>query len=759
MPRHLPVPTHRAAAHRSRGFGLLQVLLMISVVAGLAAIGYLQWRERSAVDSSRQERQALAQADQAIIAFATVERRLPCPDVNRDGEEDCGAPADQKGWLPSVTLRLAGADPGVDVGQLRYLVQRQGGTNDLSLLTDAWRPLEYGGTPANFSQMRTYSQPALFTLTDLCQRIETARGTPMAATLASVNSAPARATAYALAHPGINDADGNGDVFDGANDNRAANANWLEDPARRPGLGPNSYNDLVLERSFASLLTAFHCRPLIDSINTVALGHDVSVHVAAMQADNIRFARRAVAFAALAATITGLELVLTAIEGASEIANGATHLGICVGSLGIIATSCAAFPMHFAAAALAFAGVMPAHIAAFVLNVEAAIAANKALDIADRDAVAADFQCPKIDSDLADKMKAAFDKQKTDAAADVANIKAAIASKEAALVLAISEREAAKKNLLDVLRRNNPAYTSSSLDGQIILIQDAATTWADASLKFEVSKSVVTQYTDEIKHWNDEIKKYQDMQADAAGSITRLNAEIAALDQQIIAQQQLIDATNPADPLMNAMKEELKRLNGVRTGKNAELSLAKNGGAMTSAIASAVDSRDKAQVKLDAAILDRNAKEIAFNNAQADYQAKIQRFVGTNLNTLTYTLTGPGGTVSACTQFGACAIQVNAIDIRDALIRLFGSAYGTAPSTTASFLAADRLQREINALKDRLAKAEAWQAEIIAQADKMKNLVDNPASCTFTRTGGVNPMAPSHADNILYRVDQKGGTR
>ncbi len=732
---------------------------MISVVAGLAAIGYLQWRERSAVDSSRQERQALAQADQAIIAFATVERRLPCPDVNRDGEEDCGAPADQKGWLPSVTLRLAGADPGVDVGQLRYLVQRQGGTNDLSLLTDAWRPLEYGGTPANFSQMRTYSQPALFTLTDLCQRIETARGTPMAATLASVNSAPARVTAYALAHPGINDADGNGDVFDGANDNRAANANWLEDPARRPGLGPNSYNDLVLERSFASLLTAFHCRPLIDSINTVALGHDVSVHVAAMQADNIRFARRAVAFAALAATITGLELVLTAIEGASEIANGATHLGICVGSLGIIATSCAAFPMHFAAAALAFAGVMPAHIAAFVLNVEAAITANKALDIADRDAVAADFQCPKIDSDLADKMKAAFDKQKTDAAADVANIKAAIASKEAALVLAISEREAAKKNLLDVLRRNNPAYTSSSLDGQIILIQDAATTWADASLKFEVSKSVVTQYTDEIKHWNDEIKKYQDMQADAAGSITRLNAEIAVLDQQIIAQQQLIDATNPADPLMNAMKEELKRLNGVRTGKNAELSLAQNGGAMTSAIASAVDSRDKAQVKLDAAILDRNAKEIAFNNAQADYQAKIQRFVGTNLNTLTYTLTGPGGTVSACTQFGACAIQVNAIDIRDALIRLFGSAYGTAPSTTASFLAADRLQREINALKDRLAKAEAWQAEIIAQADKMKNLVDNPASCTFTRTGGVNPMAPSHADNILYRVDQKGGTR
>ncbi|MNV99196.1 hypothetical protein D3C71_1945270 [compost metagenome] len=93
------------------------------------------------------------------------------------------------------------------------------------------------------------------------------------------------------------------------------------------------------------------------------------------------------------------------------------------------------------------------------------------------------------------------------------------------------------------------------------------------------------------------------------------------------------------------------------------------------------------------------------------------------------------------------------------MARLFGSAYGTAPSTTASFLAADRLQREIVALKDRLAKAEQWEAEIIAQAAKMQALVDKPQDCTFTRTGGVNPMAPVHAENLLYRVDQKGGTR
>ena len=155
----------RCAPDSARGFGMLQVLLLIAAMAGLATIGYLQWRERSAIDSSRQERQALAQADQAIVAYATVANRLPCPDMDRDGEEDCGVVTNQKGWLPSVTLRLAGADPGVDVGQLRYLVQRGAGENNLSALTDSWRPLEYDGT--TFAAMRSTGYPSnILTLTD-----------------------------------------------------------------------------------------------------------------------------------------------------------------------------------------------------------------------------------------------------------------------------------------------------------------------------------------------------------------------------------------------------------------------------------------------------------------------------------------------------------------------------------------------------------------------------------------------------------------
>ena len=37
----LPSPTPRPTARRARGFGLLQVLLLIAVMAGLASMGYL----------------------------------------------------------------------------------------------------------------------------------------------------------------------------------------------------------------------------------------------------------------------------------------------------------------------------------------------------------------------------------------------------------------------------------------------------------------------------------------------------------------------------------------------------------------------------------------------------------------------------------------------------------------------------------------------------------------------------------------------
>jgi len=118
---------------------------------------------------------------------------------------------------------------------------------------------------------------------------------------------------------------------------------------------------------------------LIDSINTVALGHDVAAAVESMQSDNIAEAKRAVAFNALDAAMTALDIALTIAEGASDAGNAAVDWAICAASLGLAVNACAAAPQHTAAVALA-GGVVYANGVAAGLFATAAVIAGTALN-------------------------------------------------------------------------------------------------------------------------------------------------------------------------------------------------------------------------------------------------------------------------------------------------------------------------------------------------------------------------------------------
>lgn len=727
-------PRFSLAPSRSRGFGLLQVLLLIAVMAGLASIGYLQWRERTVVDSSRQERQALAQADQAIITFATVMHRLPCADTNRDGFEDCAVLADQKGWLPSASLRLAGADPGVDVGQLRYLVQRGGGANNLTVRTDSWRPLAYDEDGQTFFALRAGGYPNdILTLTDLCQRLETARTTPLGAALAQVNAAPVRAVAYALAHPGSNDADGDGDLFDGANSNAGANASRMEDPARSPQLA--SYNDIVLERSFASLQSDLQCRPLINSINTVALGHDVVAQVADMRDDNIESARRAVAFSTLAAIMTGLEIALAVAEGVSDATNAAAEWIGCAASLGLAVNLCAAAPQHTVAIGLA-GGVVYANIAAVALNATAAGIAGTALTLAD-DAATPEQVCPARDQTLLNQTLANAQTELTNAINAVASVQTEIANKKTELNNALSARTTAMWTLRNVVR--GPGV-SSAIDSLVERMFIVTGTWGDASYSLDLANSRWNQATNERDLWAAEVAKYDSMLADTAGTIVRLTNEIAALDAQI--------ATNP---LNKAALED------TRAGKAAELKLAQDPALLTSARDKAAVSLATAQDVLNTATATRNTASSNFTTAQNNYQsAYANLFNGaaryaiydSNSNVLGY------GCTTACVQGD---LDVSGA-LNSALVDLFGSSASTRPSIDAKYLRPVKLQKELDALNDKLAAAQKREANARAQRDQIQQMINNPASCTVTGSA-VIPMTPDQAESILADVDRKGGTR
>lgn len=758
MAIRVSLPSRRTV---QRGFGLLQVMLLIAVLGGLATMGFLEWRERTAIENARLERLNLSQADQALQTFATVARRLPCPDTDRDGVEDCGG-TEQKGWLPATTLRMAGADPGVDIGQIRYLVQRGAGDFDLTVLDDAWRPLEYDDDGTTFFAMRDAPpyQENVRTLADFCQRLQAGADTALAAGMAQVNAAPARAVAYALAHPGDEDTDGDGSLFDGAN--TGANS-VLEDPQRSPILA--AYDDIVLDRPFAALQTAFHCNVLNDSINTVALAHDISSSVDEMKEENIEAAERAIIFASIGAAITAVETAAVVLEGISDAGNAAGEWAICIASLGIAANACAAAGIHTASAALT-AGVIVANVASIAANVTAAVLAGNALALADSTVNASSLSCTV--PDLTTQLNQAQG-ELNDAIADRQAIVNEIAAKQVELNNAIAARNQAIANLRFWVRWG---YPWSSIDGRVDTLLSSAGTWGTANTSYSDATAQVQLYQDAVTNWTNTRDDYANMIANRTTLISQLQSEIAALDTQIAPLSQQVTSLNQqinatSDPSLiasltaqrDAVQTQLTPLQTERLEKTARLSLLQDATALQNEYNDAVTELATAQSNLATAQAAQTAALTSINSAQSSYAS--------NYNSLQ----NPGRyqlqvlpEVWACSTTAINVCQPGDINtysaIQTALNDLFGPATNVAlaPGPSSRYFRPEQIQREIDELNRSLAAADNRIDAAQDSYDSLAAQVANPPPCNITGSG-VTPMPPDAAESILINVDIKGGTR
>lgn len=736
-------PPAPAPRRRHRGLGLLEVLLFIAIVGGLATVGYLEWRERSALQSSRQERVSLSQADTAVITFATVMRRLPCPDTDRDGLEDCGGGA-QKGWLPSVSLKLAGADAGVGVAQLRYLVQRGATAYDLAVLGDDWRPLEYDDGATTFAAMRdtvgnggSY-QANILTLPDLCQRVGEGAAATFGAGMAHVTSAPLRPVAYALVHPGLEDTDGDGSLFDGVN---GAAGNTVEDPDRSPLL--SSYDDVVRERSFASLQSAFHCQPLAQSIDTVALGLDVVDQVDDMRKDNIAAAERAVIFAALGAAITAVELTASVVEAASDTGNAVAEATLCGATLGLAVNACAAFPQHIASAVLA--GVSTAaNIATIALNVTAAIMAGNALVLADNSQPPASVSCPVPDVSAA--LAGSLDAW-NDAKAEVTRLEGEVAQKQIDLANANATKTDAINALYFWVRYGG---ASSDLDGTVTLLVNGSNTWNQEDLDYDEAQATRTLYQTEYDSWSDIVVRYNNMLTNRSTLIPQVEAEIAALDILIAAET---DQT---------AKEALQLQ---RSNKQGELALLNDVTTLTSERDNGIVKRDQAYVNLQAAITAEANALAVLNGALASYQTAYANLANGSLGP--YNFYYPPTTFIACTTkplpAPACpgGSYSTSPFVLSAMQDLYGSGADTGstqPHADSKYMRPLTIQRELDGLNAQLTAAREMEVDTKKRYDDLKAQADNPPACNLTGTG-VTPWSPTTAADLLINVDVKGGTR
>jgi hypothetical protein len=768
---------------KQRGLGLLEVLLFIAVLSGLAVTGYLEWRARETVKTARQERQSLSQADTALITFSTIHFRLPCPDTNRDGLEDCGSTA-QKGWLPSTTLQLAGADPGVSTGQLRYLVQRGATAYDLAnpTIADDWRPLEYDdGSPANFNTMRTTTasggdyQADILTLTDLCQRLEVGSGTALSSGMAQVASSPARTVAYALVHPGISDADGNDSLFEGINSTGSGNS--VEDPAKTPLL--SSYDDRVLERSFSSLYTAFNCQPLFQSINTVALGLDVIDQVADMREDSIDAAERAVIFASLATAITAVELSAAIIEAASDAGNAVADGVICGASLGLAVNACAAVGIHVGAAVAA--GVSSAaSIATIALNATAAAAAGAALALADDTADAGDLtaSCPSVDlsASLASSL-AEWNRAKAETIA----LQNELTAKQAQLAPSIAARNTAYTNLRNAVRYYGSAY-QSSIDYRVDNLNNAATAWYNNNQAVLVAEAQVTAYSDAVTSGIAQVADYDAQIADRAGTAAALEAEIAVIDADIAALQPDLNSSNPL--VVAAAEDSLEALELERVKASGKLALVSNPTSLQQARDRAASDLLEAQGDLAAAVAANNTAQTAIGSSKTAYQNAYSSLISAAYGPYTIRIanstapdyyasyvvcTNPGFPVPCTVAEGEPTPLQTVVQVRSSVEALYGGFVtiglipvwftgSDQPVESSKFLAPETIQKEIDALQTRVDDAVEIESTAKSNYDDLLAQSNNPPACNITGTG-VTPWSPTSAADLLLNVDIKGGTR
>ncbi|GHU31381.1 hypothetical protein AGMMS50256_19760 [Betaproteobacteria bacterium] len=386
-----------------RGFSLVELSVSLAI---LAVLGFSLWKLIPAFDQVGETNPAdaqLALADEAIIGFIMREHRLPCPDTNGNGEENytlaagCGSVI---GNLPGRALGLRLTTP------LRYGVY-QDGAAPLTRLTTAqtpWLPpsaddsttkvwplsgdtdydpgtgdydyeqpekdmddVTYPPVPRpDLGQMSTLDKAADVlvrahpTGNEMTAAANTINGLDFCAKLRALQiAAPAPPitansipVAYALAHPGKLDANGDGNVFDGSN----ATANFEAPHQEATAI----YDDQVLAAGFNELSARLSCPAYLSRANAAG-------HTARAAYDNYRFA------------LAYLQYRAFALDGAYGDLQQA-YAGVVLSAINVAGATLAAV-MSSAAAVLGADEVAPMVIAGFGIAIAATALAEGIVEL------------------------------------------------------------------------------------------------------------------------------------------------------------------------------------------------------------------------------------------------------------------------------------------------------------------------------------------------------------------------------------------
>lgn len=300
---------------RMRGFTLVELSLVLLALGLILPAAVILWQlsERQSVSAVQMTSQK--QARDALLGFLHAGYRLPCPAADTLGVADCSV--GQVGFLPWRTLGL----PRPDSAALRYGVDRRATGNavtdppldqDLAVARDRMNPLRvrtpdprpsngdapnpnappiptasdatvlgttYSGNdaaPLNTAACNAANAPPCplavvnaVNLIDICLALNVASLNPAvpAVRLATQVGATARPVAFVIAAPGMLDANGDGQAFDGLNASATHASPVFEAPGRAVN---NTYDDIVVAGSHTELFAELHCGA---SLSAISHGH------------------------------------------------------------------------------------------------------------------------------------------------------------------------------------------------------------------------------------------------------------------------------------------------------------------------------------------------------------------------------------------------------------------------------------------------------------------------------------------------------
>lgn len=109
MERYIKMICH-ISCKPQRGFSLVELSVVLVVVGLLLSMAYIVVSKRVGIDLRAKSQQLIQDLNQSLVGFALQHYRLPCPDKNGNGVEQCGTITGEFPWKTvGLTFKPVGA--------------------------------------------------------------------------------------------------------------------------------------------------------------------------------------------------------------------------------------------------------------------------------------------------------------------------------------------------------------------------------------------------------------------------------------------------------------------------------------------------------------------------------------------------------------------------------------------------------------------------------------------------------------------------